>query len=287
MAETYCGKTCADCAQKEQLKCPGCKAGPGRQVHGDCELAKCCRLKGHQECATCDFHENCHSLRGKHNMAERRLKAIEEENARYAAFVRKAPRLSRWLFVMFWLIVPSTIASAMSSNFVADAFPAIMLPGAILSIVCNLVYTIALLNLAKEEERYRTAGICGIINVIISVLILYTPQSGTESLGDAVANLGFTLLFALAAIAVGLIGRYNEFTAHSVILTGLNNTLADKWAKLWKWYIGSMGAILASIFIPFIGALALIAAAIALVVVSILQLIYLYQTAKTFRDIVC
>jgi hypothetical protein len=192
---------------------------------------------------------------------------------------------------MFWLVVPSTIASAMSSNFLVEAFPALMLPGAILSIVCNLVHIIALLNLAKEEERYRTAGICGIIGVILSVLMLYTPHSGAESLSDAIANLGFTLLFALAAIPVGLIGQYNEFTAHSVILTGLNNTLANKWAKLWKWYIGCMGAILASILvaliIPFIGALGVIAAAIALVVVSILQLIYLYQTAKTFRDIVC
>lgn len=28
MAETYCGKTCAECTQKEILNCPGCKAGP-------------------------------------------------------------------------------------------------------------------------------------------------------------------------------------------------------------------------------------------------------------------
>ena len=55
MAETYCGKICAECAQKETLNCSGCKAGPGRQFGGDCKLAKCCRAKGHQECATCGF----------------------------------------------------------------------------------------------------------------------------------------------------------------------------------------------------------------------------------------
>ena len=48
MAETYCGKSCAECTKKEQLNCSGCKAGPGRQFGGDCELAKCVRDKGHE-----------------------------------------------------------------------------------------------------------------------------------------------------------------------------------------------------------------------------------------------
>ena len=30
MAETYCGKSCAECSKRDILNCPGCKAGPGR-----------------------------------------------------------------------------------------------------------------------------------------------------------------------------------------------------------------------------------------------------------------
>jgi hypothetical protein len=55
MAETYCGKTCTSCIQKEALNCPGCKVGPGRQYSGECALAKCCRNKKHQEELSGDF----------------------------------------------------------------------------------------------------------------------------------------------------------------------------------------------------------------------------------------
>ena len=48
MAETYCGKVCRECEQKEALSCPGCKLGPGKLYGGDCELAKCCREKGNR-----------------------------------------------------------------------------------------------------------------------------------------------------------------------------------------------------------------------------------------------
>lgn len=68
MAETYCGKSCLECGQKDVLNCPGCKAGPGKQYGGDCELAKCCRSKGHQECSTCGFNGNCGTLRSKDRM---------------------------------------------------------------------------------------------------------------------------------------------------------------------------------------------------------------------------
>ena len=79
MAETYCGKTCADCSQKETLSCPGCKAGPGKQYGGDCKLAKCCIEKGHQECSTCGFNGHCGTLHGRICMPDDRLKAIEVE----------------------------------------------------------------------------------------------------------------------------------------------------------------------------------------------------------------
>ena len=52
MAETYCGKSCAECTKKEELNCMGCKTGPGRPFGGDCELAKCVRDKGHETCET-------------------------------------------------------------------------------------------------------------------------------------------------------------------------------------------------------------------------------------------
>ena len=58
MAETYCGKSCVECPRKEELSCPGCKMGPGKQFNGQCELAKCARDKGHETCESCIFRGN-------------------------------------------------------------------------------------------------------------------------------------------------------------------------------------------------------------------------------------
>ena len=79
MSETYCGKNCVECTQKDALNCPGCKTGPGRQFGGDCELAICVRSKGHETCETCGFKGNCGTLRGRDHIPDYRIRKIEAE----------------------------------------------------------------------------------------------------------------------------------------------------------------------------------------------------------------
>ena len=93
MAETYCGKTCSECAMKEELNCPGCKLEPGRPITGDCALARCCREKGHNTCDTCNIHGNCNTYYIRHQMPQRRQKDRKLEQERQAAIARKAPLL--------------------------------------------------------------------------------------------------------------------------------------------------------------------------------------------------
>ena len=101
-------------------------------------------------------------------------------------------------------------------------------------------------------------------------------------------SVGWTLIFALPVVIVGFVGMYREFMAHADVLTGVDNDLSAKWEKLWKWYIGSLLALLGSavllVVIPILGLLAVLAAAVAVIAVSILRLVYLYKTAKIFRD---
>lgn len=280
MAETYCGKTCAGCAHKENLNCPGCKAGPGRQYGGDCTLAKCCREKGHQECITCGFSGNCNTLRGKDRMPEYRLKAIEAEKLRTAAIAKRAPVLGRWLWVLFWLFIPSSIAAFLTNENIAGSIPSVFIPGQVLSAICSFIYGIILIRLTSEEERYRTAGICALVCGAVSVLIAWISRDPEF--------VSWTLLLSLPAAIVSFVGEYNEFTAHSIVLTGLDNGQSEKWSSLWKWYIGMYGAMLGSILIiliaPILGLLVTIGAGIGLIVVSILKLVYLYRTAKLFRE---
>lgn len=280
MTETYCGKSCAECTQKEQLNCSGCKTGPGRQFGGDCELAKCIRDKGHKTCDTCSYKGNCGTLRSRDNMPDYRRRKIEAEEKRKAAIAKRAPVLGKWLWIIFWLIIPSTIGSLMANESTAKILPGLFMPGQIINAICSLTYGAILLKLGSEEDRYRTAGICALI-------------AGASSALAAIVNGGFEgatwiLIFTIPAAIIALVGEYNEYMAHSAVLSGVDNELSEKWEVLWKWYIGLFlgifGSILVMLIIPVLGAIAVIGCTIGTVVVGILKLVYLYRTAKIFRE---
>lgn len=280
MAETYCGKTCAECTQKELLNCQGCKAGPGRQFGGDCELAQCVRGKGHETCGTCGFKGNCGTRRSRENMPDYRRRKIEAEEQRKAAVAKRAPILGKWLWILFWLIIPSTIGSLMTHETVVEFAPALYIPGQVLNAMVSVAYGLILVKLASEEDRYRTAGICALVAGGVSILIAVISR--------AAENPTWTLLVSIPAAVVSFVGEYNEYMAHSTVLTGVDNELSEKWEKLWKWYIGlfcaMIGSILVMLIIPILGALVILAAAIGTIVVSIMKLVYLYRTAKIFRE---
>lgn len=280
MAETYCGKNCAECSKREELNCQGCKAGPGRQFGGDCELAKCVRDKGHETCETCGFKGNCGTLRSRESMPDYRIRKIESEKMRKAAIAKRAPVLGKWLWIIFWLVIPSSIGSIMSHETTAKILPGLFMPRQIINAICSLIYGAILLKLGSEEDRYRTAGICALI-------------AGASSALAAMINGGsdgatWILIFTLPAAIVAIVGEYNEYMAHSAVLSGVDNELSEKWEVLWKWYIGLFagifGSILLMLIIPVLGAIAVIGTTIGTVVVSILKLVYLYRTAKIFRE---
>lgn len=168
----------------------------------------------------------------------------------------------------------------MTNETIVEWAPGLYLPGQILNAVCSLTYGAILLKLASEEDRYRTAGICALIAGGVSAVVALISGTGEEAT--------WTLLFTLPAAIVAIVGEYNEYMGHSAVLSGVDNELSEKWEVLWKWYIGlflgMFGCILIMLIIPILGAIALIAAAIGTVVVSILKLVYLYRTAKIFRE---
>lgn len=280
MAETYCGKSCAECIKKEQLNCPGCKAGPGRQFGGDCELAKCVRDKGHETCDTCGFKGNCGTLRSRESMPDYRIRKIEAEEMRKAAIARRAPVLGKWLWIIFWLIIPNTVGSLMANDSIAKVLPGLFVPGQIINAICSLTYGAILFKLRTEEDRYRTAGICAMIAGAASALAAVINGGSDEAT--------WILIFTIPAAIVEIVGEYNEFMAHSAVLSGVDNELSEKWEVLWKWYIGTflgmLGCILVMLIAPVLGAIGIFGCAIGMIVVGVLKLVYLYRTAKIFRE---
>jgi len=280
MAENYCGKSCASCSHKEALNCPGCKAGPGSRYGGDCALAKCCAGKGHQECTTCEFTGNCGLYRGRERVPEYRLKSVEAERFRKESLAKRAPVLGKWLWLLFWLVIPNAVASIITQDAVTAAFPAILLPGQILCAACSCVYGVILIWMASEEGRYRTAGICFLVSAAVNVLIACASGGGEVQT--------WTLLVTIPAAIVVLIGQYKEFTAHSIILSDVNTALSIKWKQLWRWNVGTscvfFGSVLLVMISPILGLTVMVLSGIGLAVVSILKLVYLYQTAQFFRS---
>lgn len=280
MAETYCGKSCAECAHKEQMNCSGCKTGPGRQYGGDCELAKCVRDKGHETCDTCIFKGNCGSLRSRDHMPDYRRRKIEAEEMRKAAVTKRAPVLAKWIWLLFWLIIPNTIGSLMTNDTITKAMPGLFLPGQILNTVCAAASGFILLKLGTEEEGYRTAGICGLIAAAVNVVVTLVNGPGESA--------GWTLIFTLPAAVVAMVGQYHKYMSHAAVLAGVDSELPEKWETLWKWNLaltlGIFGCIFLILIIPLLAAIALLGTGIGMIVVGILELVYLYRTAKIFRE---
>ena len=278
MAETYCGKNCTVCSLNEAKDCPGCRVGPGRRLDGDCEIARCCRNSGHETCETCTSSGHCGLLRGKSNMPEYRSRRNQLEEEKAEAVSESAHFLGKWLWILFWMIVPNTVSAIMTNDATSQLLPGLYLPGQILGIVCTCVYGGILLKLSSNEVQYRTAGICSIATSVVNlILTLVFPDSASA----------WVLLISLPAAIIALVGEYNEFSAHSSVISNLDTDLSQKWTTLWKWYIGSFAVSIASIvfalIIPVLGALAALVSSFGLLIISILKIVYLYRTAQTFR----
>ena len=280
MAETYCGKSCGDCTRKAELNCSGCKSGPGKWYGGDCKLAKCARDKGHETCETCGLRDRCGTHRSREDMPDDRIRRIAAEEKRKAAIAKRAPVLGKWLWIMFWLNIPGNIGSLMMNDSTVNVLPGLFVPGLIISAICSFIYGAILLKLGSEEDRYRTAGTCVLIVGVFNAL------TAMISAGSEGSNWMLTL--KVLALVVALVGEYNEYVAHSAVLSGVDNELSQKWEVLWKWYIGlllgTFGCLFVALILPILGAIAALGCSVGSIVVGILKLVYLYRTAKEFRE---
>ena len=274
MNQTYCGKNCEYCGYLSSGECGGCAA-----VWRECEIANCCREKGHGDCTTCNFQNSCLKLNKKDYAPEKRVQNREWERKKQAAqaakeaeFVRRAPFFGKWLWVLFCLSVFMVALSFLTTDSMADWFPALQQPVKLLEKVCSLIYGVLLLKLATEEEGYRGAGICYIAAAVIGIL------------GGNIPGLG--VIASLAAAVVSLVGTYQEYTAHAAVTAEVDYDLSEKWKKLWTWYLLAMGALILSILLMFIviGIFLALAASVAVLVLGILEMVYLYRTAKLFRE---
>ena len=274
---TYCGKNCEECTYKAELSCTGCQSGPGRAVIGDCKLAHCCRDKGHTTCDTCELKRNCGKWLDKGSIPKQRIERRIELQKEQEIIARRAPFLGKWLWILFWLVVPSEISGIMTMDKVVEAFPLLRVPGLVLGITCSLVYSLILLRISSEHESYRLAGSIGIGSTLLEVFMLVLGSTG-----------GLVFLISLIKIVVGFLMTYHEYKAHGESVYPVDADLSECWEKLWKWKLysiaGLAGSVILTIISRFLGVVLLFASIIFMLVISVFKLIYLYQTAQAFRS---
>ena len=214
---------------------------------------------------------------GRENNPALRQSQRDREAERKKQLDENAPVLGKWLWVLFWLFIPSELGALMTNDSVIQVFPALELPGYLITVAVGLAYALVLWRLTAVGRRYRIAAVCA----------LATMGSGLLTLAGFSQESAAWWLLSLPLMAVELVGVYQEFNAHAEALDGVDDELAEKWRKLWKWNIGLLGALFCCLFLVLVsgllGALVLIAVSIAIVVVAVLKLVYLYRTAQVFR----
>ena len=188
------------------------------------------------------------------------------------------------LWPLFWLIVPGTIAGFLSDEALSAHWPDLALLGEILGILCSVVYGLLLLSLARVNGGYRAAGACTLFVVAAGVIVQVLTGSGDPHNVERSIALILTFLSGVAA----LVGEYTECTSHAEVLEPVDIALSQRWRRLWKWYIGAYLALFAGIFVTllsaWLGLLVMTAATVGSLVVAILKLVYLWRTARTFRE---
>ena len=285
MAETYCGKNCSECAEYQNSLCPGCRQGPGSWLGNDCDIAQCARDKGCATCLGCDSEKTCILCAGASVMPERRKQRAAAKEAGQA-LRRQRKNVGKWLWIYFWMLIPNFIAAFMTNNSVVQVLPGLKFPGEILSILVSVAQCVLLFLLAKEEKNYGYAAWAVVGLVVIGAVTLPLSE---EALRD-LPVLSALLLMGAAVLEAAVV--FYECKGSMTVLIGVDDSLAEKWQKLWKRYwvvvavllVGSLVAMMQSVFMAVIGLLAMLVAAIGLIVVGTQRLIYLYKTAALFRE---
>lgn len=271
---TYCGRDCGTCTKKEAMGCPGCRIGPGRMIDGDCELAKCCRNKGHKTCATCTSNRRCWMYNNRANAAEERLKRRQNEQNRLIDLAHNAKEMKGWFQWLFWLSLANLLGTILTHELLESAYSITYYPGVILLLGSKIAYFVLLFIMAKQEEMYRKAGIFLVITTVVAGI--------TSLLGEGGKALG--LLLALPLVVVEVLAVYYEFNAHSVLFEEVDTEICENWLLLWKLYLVTYCATIGGVLLVFVSAglalVVMIIGALGLVIVGILRQVLLYRSAK-------
>jgi hypothetical protein len=238
---------------------------------------------GHEQCGTCSFREECAKLAKRDNMATYRIELRDAETMRKANALRKAPFMAKWLMIMFWVTIVSSVGSILTSDFVQESIPALYYVGIGVNIVGSLLLALIMLKLSCEEAIYRSAAYCYLGSTAITFVTAMIMFLST----NLVDWLPFSLLLTVAALIVVLLGTYYEYKAHANVVRDTSEAMATKWEELWGYYVKILIALVVIVMFSGVfglfGLIALILVLIIFLIVSVMRFVYVYEMAKLFQ----
>lgn len=208
-----------------------------------------------------------------------RAREREAELQRQEALRIRTKGLDKVFYLLFWLMIPGTVGIVLSPELLAKWFPALGVIGGYIRFLSSLAYGIVLFSQYKRQWEYRIAGILSVVACVLRFIRdNNAPPEGTGSLMTVIG---------LAAGVIQLVSVYKEFTAHSEVMTGVDE-LAYKWRRLWTWTIGAycavLGSVIVAIIAPLLGVLLVLAGSIGMIVVEIVKVVYLHHSAQACQE---
>lgn len=195
---------------------------------------------------------------------------------------KKASFLSKWLFVLFIIAILVLFVDNLDNAEIMIRLPyLIRICIRVLNLATSLFYCIIFFILSTKNNHYRITGIGYLLLMIYDIINMLIKDDTTV----------LTFFLALIALIITFVARYHEYKGHSEILYGVDEKLSDRWCKLWKWYIyiiiamfgGMILTVIPILIVMLVGSLLLIASAIGMFVIGIIQIVYLYMTSAALK----
>ena len=196
----------------------------------------------------------------------------------------RAAVFGKWLMIYFWAQIILIAMAFRSPLLLLSGMPAVFL--LLLSYGYSVIEVVIFYQLGRQEDRFKTSAGLALIALVAGIII------------DLLHSNVLAVLWRIPGRIISLTALYHFMIGCAEILLTTDGKLSDKWRSLWKWYIDlRVGAIVGipvflivvdifkSILVVYLGVILVIGIAIAMFVISILWLVYLYRTARCFQQI--
>jgi len=165
-------------------------------------------------------------------------------------------------------LILSNVFSVISDVVLSEA----QIVSAVISFILSIGYGVVLIIISKTNRKFLISGLLIFAANVINLIATLVLEAST----------GMTIFATIIVLIISLVAEYHEFMGHSDVLMSYENDLCDKWIKIWNWYIISL---IISLVCALLGmAIIVMIASVVNLVVGVLKIIYLYQTAEVYRQ---